>query len=363
MTKLIRTFHPVGHGAFYTEKHVLEDQTINIVYDCGSKTLEKQLPSIINNTFKKGEEIEFLFISHFDADHVNGIEYLKTYCKIKKVVIPLIEDKDAILIIKAINTSTIGSNKLDTLIDSPEEYFPGSEIIKVKAVNEGYDDDRYFANDLNNGGTIPSGSEIILHKSSAENKWCFIPFNYNYTERVNLFKDKIKEKGLIFNKLNNIDYVQISQKTIKSIYKAIKGKANGNSLVVFSGGDYAISATHYFSTDKKIVLEYGRCSYISCIYLGDSFANKSDFYSQLKGRLDKLTESIGIIQIAHHGAEGNFSPNILKLGTNPLAIISCKSIDKHHPSVNVLKQIQENGSIPFMVTEKTTTEVEQIGYY
>ena len=127
---------------------------------------------------------------------------MKTYCKIKKVVIPLIEDKDAILIIKAINTSKIGSNKLDTLIDSPEEYFPGSEIIKVKAVNEGYDDDRYFANDLNNGGTIPSGSEIILHKSSAENKWCFIPFNYNYTERVNLFKDKIKEKGLIFNKLN-----------------------------------------------------------------------------------------------------------------------------------------------------------------
>ncbi|MFK2358036.1 hypothetical protein ACIXNL_03820 [Bacteroides fragilis] len=79
--------------------------------------------------------------------------------------------------------------------------------------------------------------------------------------------------------------------------------------------------------------------------------------------MDKLTESIGIIQIAHHGAKGNFSPNILKLGTNPLAIISCKSTDKHHPSVNVVKQIQENGSIPFIVTEKPTTEVEQIGYY
>ncbi|MGH6554160.1 MBL fold metallo-hydrolase [Bacteroides hominis] len=355
MTKLIRTFHPVGHGAFYTEKHVLEDQTINIVYDCGSKTLEKHLPSIINNTFKKGEEIEFLFISHFDADHVNGIEYLKTYCKIKKVVIPLIEDKDAVLIIKAINTSKIGSNKLDTLIDSPEEYFPGSEIIKVRGVNEENSNNR----DSGNGRTIPSGHKIIL----LENKWCFIPFNYNYTERVNLFKDKIKEKKLIFNKLDNIDYIQISQKAIKSIYKEIKGKANGNSLVVFSGGDYAVPATHYFSTDKKIVLEYDRCSYISCIYLGDSSANKSDFYSQLKERLDKLTESIGIIQIAHHGAEGNFSPDILKLGTNPWAIISCGSTDKHHPSVNVVKQIQENGSIPFMVTEKPTTEVEQTGFY
>lgn len=355
MIKLTRTFHPVGHGAFYTEKHVLEDQTINIVYDCGSKTLEKHLPSIINNTFKKGEEIEFLFISHFDADHVNGIEYLKTYCKIKKVVIPLIEDKDAILTIKAINTSKIGSNKLDALINSPEEYFPGSEIIKVRGVNEENSNNR----DSGNGRTIPSGHKIIL----PENKWCFIPFNYDYSERVEPFKRKIKEKGLNFDKLDDIAYITKEKKTIISIYKEITGKANGNSLVVFSGEDYTISKKRSLSMVKKVILQHKRCSYISCLYLGDSSANKSGFCSQLKGRLDKLAKSIGIIQIAHHGAEGNFSPDILKLGTNPWAIISCRSTEKHHPSVNVVKHIQENCSIPFMVTEKPTTEVEQTGFY
>jgi hypothetical protein len=31
--KFIRTFHPVGQGAFYTERHILEDgQEYNIVF-------------------------------------------------------------------------------------------------------------------------------------------------------------------------------------------------------------------------------------------------------------------------------------------------------------------------------------------
>ena len=42
--KLIRTFHPVGHGAFYTERFYDENvnNIANVVYDCGSKTISHQ---------------------------------------------------------------------------------------------------------------------------------------------------------------------------------------------------------------------------------------------------------------------------------------------------------------------------------
>jgi len=40
---LIRTFHPVGQGAFYEERHSFGDNEFTIVYDCGSKTLGKKL--------------------------------------------------------------------------------------------------------------------------------------------------------------------------------------------------------------------------------------------------------------------------------------------------------------------------------
>ena len=42
-----RIFHPMGHGAFYTERFYERDNdepSLSVVYDCGSKT-----PSILQN--------------------------------------------------------------------------------------------------------------------------------------------------------------------------------------------------------------------------------------------------------------------------------------------------------------------------
>ena len=53
---LIRTFHPIGQGAFYSERHFIDNKEFIIVYDCGSKSLDKQKlqkkknrPFLINN--------------------------------------------------------------------------------------------------------------------------------------------------------------------------------------------------------------------------------------------------------------------------------------------------------------------------
>lgn len=71
--KLIRTFHPVGHGAFYTERFYDENgnNIANIVYDCGSKTISHQdLDAVVNSEFQQGENINFVFISHSHDDYV-----------------------------------------------------------------------------------------------------------------------------------------------------------------------------------------------------------------------------------------------------------------------------------------------------
>ena len=94
-----RIFHPVGQGAFYTERHELKSETINVVYDCGSATLSKKgLRKYINSVYKKGEQIDILFISHFHADHINGIKYLMQRCDIKRVVIPLLDTETESLV-------------------------------------------------------------------------------------------------------------------------------------------------------------------------------------------------------------------------------------------------------------------------
>ena len=89
---MIRSFLPVGQGAFYCEQFMwnFETERINIVYDCGSSTNVKLVEEQIKNNFEKDEIIHAVFISHLDEDHINGIPFLLKYCKVKKNLFSII---------------------------------------------------------------------------------------------------------------------------------------------------------------------------------------------------------------------------------------------------------------------------------
>ena len=36
-----RFFHPVGQGAFYSERHEYQGSDLNIVYDCGTEYMNR----------------------------------------------------------------------------------------------------------------------------------------------------------------------------------------------------------------------------------------------------------------------------------------------------------------------------------
>ena len=56
---MIRSFLPVGQGAFYTEQF---DCGVNVVYDCGSSTSRSAIEKQIACTFEPREKIQqFLF--------------------------------------------------------------------------------------------------------------------------------------------------------------------------------------------------------------------------------------------------------------------------------------------------------------
>ena len=51
---ITRVFHPVGHGAFYSERHDVDGQKFNIVYDCGSLGV-KRGTKVVENAFRDNE--------------------------------------------------------------------------------------------------------------------------------------------------------------------------------------------------------------------------------------------------------------------------------------------------------------------
>ena len=96
--KIERFFYPIGQGAFYAEKHQRGDKKFTIVYDCGTclncKAGQLNFANIvIEKAFKKKEQIDILFISHFDYDHVSKIKKLKEYttilCRDKSLRTPI----------------------------------------------------------------------------------------------------------------------------------------------------------------------------------------------------------------------------------------------------------------------------------
>jgi hypothetical protein len=105
--KLIRTFHPVGHGAFYTERFYddHERNVANVVFDCGCyerakkgqqrRDFEKEIGAVVDNEFPIQDDkisVDALFISHFHEDHINGISKLLQNCHVKRIFMPKLTD-------------------------------------------------------------------------------------------------------------------------------------------------------------------------------------------------------------------------------------------------------------------------------
>ena len=83
---ILRVFHPIGQGAFYSERH----DNFNIVYDCGEWKNSKRATKVVEGSFEKSSTIDILFISHFDFDHVSKINVLKQSFNIKFCILPVI---------------------------------------------------------------------------------------------------------------------------------------------------------------------------------------------------------------------------------------------------------------------------------
>lgn len=88
-------FHAVGHGTFLTGTLVADDgATFRWVYDCGSKR-SKAIRGALARTDSwhlwKHETIDLLVLSHFDDDHINGLESLLKMYKVTCLVLPYSE--------------------------------------------------------------------------------------------------------------------------------------------------------------------------------------------------------------------------------------------------------------------------------
>ena len=347
-----RIFHPVGQGAFYSERH----ENHNIVYDCGSMSVSKG-KKIVSQSFSKEDIIDILFISHFDYDHISLIENLKTTVKeIRFVVIPLLHENKKILLSNIFKA--LGENNLATLVNDPKEFF-GAEthIIRVEPSSEeeiNEDTRSIFLNDANQKLQISSGTLIAIEENS---DWIFIPFNYEYKNQNNKLLSKLEKNGIDINELKNVsnyDYTK-HQKIIKKTYKEV-GDINENSMFLYSGPTTYKKKFYYTNLHRPNKHYCYFCSHlfynieqnrVACLYTGDTDLNMVD----VKKIYEKYWDLIGTIQIPHHGSLASFNNEILKENKFICPISVGKNNSYGHPSGKVISEILSHKSYPIYVTE------------
>ena len=258
--RVIRTFYPVGQGAFYTEKTNIGGEEFTIVYDCGSTSLNrKELDKIIKSAFPKGAEIDLLFISDFQAEHINGLETLKRHCKIGIVVLPRLSEEEKIRIkishyfkgleSKSDTSPYLPGEVLERLIDLPASFFEKrTRIIQIAPEEEwlpitkiySYEEDetppkkgRIIPLPENNeeADQLPSGSPI---RQFPLVDWIFIPIYHEPEGLRKAFEEALKAEGLSLTAIKTIDKIVANEKKLKKVYDAIKEQVEG-SMLLYSG--------------------------------------------------------------------------------------------------------------------------------
>ena len=206
--KMIRSFWPVGQGAFYSELLTTKpswkrgsDANTLVVYDCGSKDKDSFVTNCLSRLEKQchGRKIiDILFISHFHADHISHIGRLLHNWggwNVRLIVLPVISPEalmDACLQNYASNSQQAPYviELLQTLFS--ETSVGDTRIVRVLPTLEegdraGGDQSNYYLDDISAGdiSEIRSGCYLRIPL------WEYIPCNYP-THRSSLLADSLK---------------------------------------------------------------------------------------------------------------------------------------------------------------------------
>lgn len=106
---------PVGQGGLCEGALSAGGRPLRWVYDCGSN----QSVPLAREAAKAPRTLDLLFLSHLDADHVNGIDLLLAHASAVEVVLPYLNDHERLLVLaQAVAGGRLTGQLLDFMDDA-----------------------------------------------------------------------------------------------------------------------------------------------------------------------------------------------------------------------------------------------------
>lgn len=374
--EIVRTFHPIGQGAFYSERFysiMNKEARYNIVYDCGTSwgTLSKA-QKVVRSAFDKNDTIDYLFISHLDYDHISLIVTLMDSVQnIKNIVLPLVSEDELVIAI-ALNRIS-GYEDAVVFLEKLRNHYD---------IKEGSDrkKDDFTVLEVAGEETSPGIKGAQLWKAGEsrnldnEKEWLLIPRNVKTRERRaelersldELFKKQhvcnVLSKKEVFNgrefleKLKDGKFVDsvmrnlVLCKEIKKAYEKVAGGTNENSLLLYSG---PASTESRYRIRIECMPRAKRPHYhtfnAGCLYTGDSNCNINEWQRSM---YPAFWDSIKTIQLPHHGSLSSFKLTENDIDKAYIMPVSCGISNSYgHPSGKVLAYLMMKDCCTKIVTE------------
>lgn len=369
---MVRTIYPVGCASFITEEFYDHESGsyFRVIYDCGIGKRQGgkvRLSNLIDNSFRFGIKgtANFLFLSHFDSDHINGLNLLIEKQYITKDTIsflPLLDLAHLDFIEALVNSKyramvlalvRIGSqivfinngganNNLRTENDNNQEkinlifHRDNNPFEFVKPENDHWQTATDYITNILNSIKVDVEAERMKYKdfkivcNKVEHvrlrisvqyfDWEYLPFYIQPQWVLDSFYETVeKEMPGVISKISSfpIKWTKGEQKKLKDLYQNhskdsryenVKNvtRINMNSMMLLSQTVAREFESSLLSNDffiNYMVLHPIHVNGATCVYTADVSLSKQSFFDVFENFVHKnAINRIGLLQIPHHGS-------------------------------------------------------------
>lgn len=364
----------VGHGGFHTGVSGLGDAALRWAYDCGSLReagRERLLEEIDEFAGPKDKRrtLDFLFISHFDRDHINGVGDLMDRLDVDTVVLPYLSEPQRLgLIVEACaldEAAATDANFLKAIIN-PAEWLRarGAKRVVQMRPDTGEGASRVFGTEIDPDVSAAVGRSIgqtvfvpqnpgedRLDGSSAEvgvgsgwvlvnglnrlSDWCFVPHVTPVSSGASAALEQTLEELLkrdpeketltqaFERKLHEATFIL----DLKAAYKRHElGDANAISMSLYVGPRHDIGGICWRKPLRTFLPDQDAGP--GWLLTGDAKLAQVGRRAQWLRFYAPVRQHVGALMLPHHGSHLNFHRDLLKAARDDALLFACKR-EKH----------------------------------
>ena len=416
--EVTRTQYPIGQGCFHaglirwTDKSSSKADDFHYIYDCGSRDGAGALQDAIAACRRQTSRIDALFVSHLDADHVNGIDRLLGSVSVDTVYIPYVNSVVPTLeILKADAAGAVSASLIEVHMD-PRSWFGRRGVARIVRVQSslaaGPDEEpapelellpvvdfdaKTGTNVLGRRKTQPqvetmNSGDIVIINPGHSLHWVLVPHvDPAPKERLRAFHRGVRSvlglaprQRLTADRLAGAIRDNVEQKRLRKCYEQIVSHGSNRehnhvSMSLYSGpryfGENLLWRGHVTMVRSDLCPAWGlhtlpldylgrRPPAVGWIGAGDAKLNVAKVRAAWQRSFRPFQKQISTLLLPHHGSHRSFHPDILNWPNLNLCVAAAGDPSPYgHPTRSVIQEVVNRRHFMHQVSQRIQSELRE----